>query len=227
MQTYIYHWEIYYKVVATGSYTGISDIVEYLEQLLPSSGYVVCPGLKKYPEQVRFKTKHLVEFGSPFPRLISDQCSMWHIPNLAQQHNESQLCKACVKLQHDVKYLVSRADSTTEANKTARSLPNSKYPLSKLSPESQKKRMKNTTVERKQLISKVNHLTRFDCEVSEKQHDELLKMVTSINDKGSKALKELIAEGENRLEESNLLKESWKQDVLERLSFEKDQQKSG
>ena len=112
----------------------------------------------------------------------------------------------------------------------------SKYPLSKLSPESQKKRMKNTTAERKQLISKVNHLTRFDCEVSEKQHDELLKMVTSINDKGSKALKELIAEGENRLElqpnqsqplESNLLKESWKQDVLERLSFEKDQQKSG
>ena len=95
MQTYIYHWEIYYKVVATGSYTGISDIIEYLEQLLPSSGYVVCPGLKEYPEQVRFKTKHLVEFGSPFPRLISDQCSMWHIPNLAQQHNESQLCINC------------------------------------------------------------------------------------------------------------------------------------
>ena len=81
---------------------------------------------------------------------------MWHIPNLAQQHNENQLCKACVKL----------------------------------------------------------------------QHDELLKMVTSINDKGSKTLKELIAEGENRLEESNLLKESWKQDVLERLSL-KDQQNSG
>ena len=74
--------------------------------------------------------------------------------------------------------------------------------------------MKNTTAERKQLINKVNHLTRFNCEVSEKQHDELLKMVTSINDKGSKALKELIAEGENRLEESNLLKESWKQDMF-------------
>ena len=63
MQTYIYHWEIYYKVVATGSYTGISDIIEYLEQLLPSSGYVVCPGLKEYPEQVRFRTKHRERWG--------------------------------------------------------------------------------------------------------------------------------------------------------------------
>lgn len=106
-------------------------------------------------------------------------------------------------------------------------MPSSKYPVSKLSPESLKKRIKKTSVERQNLISKLNLLTRFDCEVSDKQHDELLKLVKSVNDKDSKVIQELINEGERQLGENNLLKESWKQDVTERLSFEEDQRRSG
>jgi uncharacterized protein with von Willebrand factor type A (vWA) domain len=82
----------------------------------------------------------------------------------------------------------------------------SKYPLTKLSLGSQKRHIKNIVADRKQLISKVS---RFDCEVSEKQHDELMRIVRSINDKGSKVIKEMIDEGEHQLEGNNLLKDLW------------------
>ena len=179
---------------------------------------------------MRFKTKHLVEWGPPFHRKFSDLCSVWHIPCHVKQNKESntfQCCKACKKLQHDIDCLVKRANTTAESQKVARTLPSSKYPVSKLSPDSLRMRVKKASVERQNLISKINRLNRFDCDVSDKQHAELLKLVKSVNDKGSRVIQELINEGEHQLGENNLLKESWKQDVVERLSFEEDQRRSG
>lgn len=131
-----YYWQIFYQVVAHDQYVSTSDVLVYMEQLLPSSGFVLCPGLKEYPQQIRFKTKHLVEWGPPFCRRFSDSCNLWHIPS---KHAESTCCKPCKQLQHDIGQLVRRADETTEGEKIARIKPSSKYPISKLSPASQKK----------------------------------------------------------------------------------------
>ena len=68
--------------------------------------------------------------------------------------------------------------------------------------------MKKASVERQNLSSKINRLNRFDCDVSDKQHAELLKLVKSVNDKDSKVIQELINEGEHQLGENNLLKET-------------------
>ncbi len=185
-----YYWEVFYEVVASDNYTCPCDITTYMDQLLPSSGFVVCPGIKEYPEQIRFKTKHLIEWDRPFPRKCSDSCSLWFLPKSDQQ----QFCAACHKLEHDIKYLAKRADSTTDSQKLSRTLPSSKCPISNLSPVSQMKRFSKTAAERKQLISKVKHLELFECEVSDKQHEELLKLVKSVKD--SKVIQELIAEGQ-------------------------------
>lgn len=225
-----FYWQIFYEVVEHGQYTSPEDVLVYLEQLLPSSGFIICPGLNEYPEQVRFKTKHLVEWGPPFSRIFSDGCNLWHIPNNSKQSPESNVfncCKACKQLNHDIQQLVRRADATTDLQKQARLLPSSKYPLSKLSPVSQKKRITNITVDRKNLIRKLNRLQPFDCDVNDKQHYQLVQLVSSVNKTGSKVIQELIERGEALLGEgNNVLKDSWQQDVLDRLDFESDQQKS-
>ena len=45
-------WQVFYNTVSEGVYCSPSDIEMYLEQLLPSSGYVLCPGIRKYPEEI-------------------------------------------------------------------------------------------------------------------------------------------------------------------------------
>ena len=48
------------------------DKVEcYLEQLRPSSGFKVCPGIKEYPQEIRFQTKNLRQWSIQFDRVDS------------------------------------------------------------------------------------------------------------------------------------------------------------
>ena len=80
--------------------------------------------------------------------------------------------------------------------------------------------------QRKQSIKKLKKFDRSTCDVSDKQHSEILQLVSSVND--SKAIQELIEEGDRVLGyEQNALWEAWQQDVLERLDYKKDQTKAG
>lgn len=202
----------------------------YLKQLLPSSGYVVCPGIKEYPDQIRFDTKNLRQWGPPFNRKFSANCYQWHVPNNAQQLPGSiafDCCKPCKQLLHDINQLALRANTTTQTQRMSRTLPSSKYPLSKLSPASQKIRVTKVIVDRQNVVQKLNKLRPFDYEVNDKQHAELLQLTSAVHTIGSKVINELVEEGSRVLGEDNVLKDSWHQDVVERLDYERDQQRSG
>ena len=226
-----FSWQHYFATYAEGVCNGLSDITMYLDQLLPCSGYVVCPGVKEYPPEIRFRTKNLVEWGAPFNQKFSSSCSRWHIPNNSRQAVDScsyNCCKHCKKLLHDIQQLVHRSEQTTEVQKLARTLPSSNYPLSKLSPASQKKRVTKVIEERKNLVQKLNKLQPFECYINDRQHNELIQLVSAIQIKGSATINQLISEGESMLgADSNILKDAWQQDVIERLHFEKDQRGAG
>ena len=86
--------------------------------------------------------------------------------------------------------------------------------------------MTNIRQERKQINKKLRKLEKYDCIVSDKQHTELLQLVSSMKD--SKAIHELIAEGDRFLGEGeNALREAWQQDVVDQLEYERDQAKAG
>ena len=68
-------------------------------------------------------------------------------------------------------------------------------------------------------------LTKFDCDLREKQHTELLALVSDIESKSSESIQELIREGDRIL--GKPLRDAWRQDVIERLQYEKDQSKAG
>ena len=109
-----------------------------------------------------------------------------------------------------------------------RTLTSSNYPISKLSPASQNKWISKLTDERKNLTKKLNKLQPFDCIVNDKEHASLLELVSTIHKKGSKAIQELISEGEQVLGcDNNALQQAWHQDVTERLEYEVDQRRSG
>ncbi len=185
----------------------------------------MCPRITDYPEDIRFETKNIRQWGSPFNRKYSALCYQWHVPNNCKQHPDSTAytcCKPCKQLICDIDALAKRARATTVEGRISRTLPSSNYQLSKL--VSQKTRMKNVMVDRKSSLKK---LIPFDCEVSEKQDSELLHIVSQINRKGSKVIDELIKNGDEVLGEDNLLRDAWRQDVIERLAYEKDQCKAG
>ena len=84
-------------------------------------------------------------------------------------------------------------------------LPSSNYPLSKLSPSSQKTRIGNIMIDRKNSTRKLNCLQQFDCTVSDKQHAKLLEFFSSVHKNGSKVIKELMEEGSRVLGDKNVL----------------------
>ena len=179
---------------------------------------------------MRFKTKHLREWGKPFLRLDSDTCSLWHIPNNVRQSPSSPLfnaCKSCKTLHHDVQVLSKRATATADEKKACRSSVSSNYGLKFLSPASHKERISRNILSRKRLQSQLDAIAPLDCELSSEQHSEMLKLVRELNHH-SNAVDDLCAEGDKALgSENNLLRAAWQQDVVDRLEYDKDQSKSG
>lgn len=225
----MYQWQVFFKSISEGSFD-LSEVVAYLQQLDHTSRYVVCPGIQEYPSQLRFKTKHLRDWGTPFCRMDSDSCMLWHIPNNVHHPSGSPLrdaCNECKKLHHDINHLVNRANHISDQQLLSRSSVSSNYPLKYLSPTSLNSRVAKITKERKALSTKLSSVSEFDCTLKDKQHEELLELVKAIDKHGSKTIEELCMQGDKVLGESNMLREVWKQDVLERLKFENDQRKSG
>ena len=223
-------WQMLFKTLASGEFSA-TTIEPYLEQLKPVSGFKVCPGIKEYLQEIWFETKNLRRWGIPFGRIHALSCSLWHIPNNTHHPTGESLqdtCQPCRVLHHDISKLVEKASSLTEAQKMARTSVQSKYPMKYLSPTSRAVRVSKVCKDRQNLAAKLSHVAHFDCDVSDKQHSELLDLVWSINKNGSKAINELCSEGEKILGVDNSpLRDVWHQDVVERLEYEKDQRKMG
>ena len=61
--------QVFFKSIESGEYEEVV-VTRRLNQLLASSDYVVCPGLKDYPsESVRFTNKHVRLWRHPFARI--------------------------------------------------------------------------------------------------------------------------------------------------------------
>ncbi len=75
----------------------------------------ICPGIRKYPEEVRFVTKNL---RMPFERIMLFMAYSRHIPNNIKQQRDSiafNCCKACKELLHSINKLSLKSRSTTTA----------------------------------------------------------------------------------------------------------------
>ena len=69
-------------------------------------------------------------------------------------------------------------------------------------------------------------LTKFDVDVNDATHEELIKLTSQICNKSVNELDKLFSEAA-KSGKADYLKECWKQDVEERLEFLKDQRTNG
>ena len=118
-----YSFQIFYKSIDTGYCRDeLSDVECYLSQLTSTFGFVVCPGIREYPDSIRFKTSNLVEWKEPFNRCFSVNCSQWHVPNNVRQTPDStafNCCKACKQLIHDIHQLQQASEKVSASTRVS------------------------------------------------------------------------------------------------------------
>ena len=167
-----YSFQVYFKEIAAGVCTDdLSEVEHYLAQLLPTSDFVICPGIRDYPTSIRFQTKkNLVVWNEPFHQRISTKCAQWHVPNNIKQAWSSSgfnCCKPCKQLIHYISQLQERTEIVSTPTRLHRVTASSNYAISKLSPASQKIR-RGKFAERKQCIKKLKGLDKYQCDISDK-----------------------------------------------------------
>ena len=159
-RTVKYVWKVLFKHMDEGEYS-VEKIEPYLEQLRP---YTFCPGIREYPQEIRFHAKNLRQWGIPFHRIDATSCEMWHIPHNIHHPTGDKLrdtCQPCRLLHHDIRKLAEKASSLSDEQKIARTSVQSNYPMKYLSPTSRSQRVRKVCKDRQNLAAKLAKVAHF------------------------------------------------------------------
>lgn len=218
-----YIFQVHFTAIESGNYN--EELVKArIDQLVPSSGYILCPGLKSYSQSdLHFKPKNLKRFDS-------DSCLLFHIPHngkLHPHHYLNNMCAPCKRLSNEISQLKQKNAAVTTAVKLQRQMPNSKYPLSLLSPTSLDKRNRSVINERKKLKKKVEkYESDWNHHLSDEQSLQLAKIMQIIDVRFPDELQSIFSEADEHQGGEQLRKE-WNQDKLDHLKFFNDQVRNG
>ena len=80
--------------------------------------------------------------------------------------------------------------------------------------------------ERRCANKKLHNYEKYDVNVGEASNEELLDVVAHIHRKSRSELEAVLAEAD-KVGKGDILREKWKQDVEDRISFDRDQRKNG
>ena len=198
---------------------GDADFHRWLKTMLPGSAYYLCPGVGT--GVICKKAKALRSWDFPFNRNDHRNCQRWlQMPKVSGKWSHLPTCANCTKLFSYLSKEARRKASDTLTCNKKRLSPSSNYPVSFLSPTSVTKRL--THARRKRFhLSMAVHKNSFNVNVGDATHDELTALVRSRSEV-EKVLQEADREGQGEN-----LRRTWRQDVEERLAFQKDQRKNG
>ena len=146
-----YLFQVFHSIVEYNSFC-IDAIDRRLTTMLPTSGYVICPGLANYPDNLHIDIKGVKKWAYPFQKRIdSISCHLFHLPNNSKVHPLHTLynmCEPCKKLQNCIFKWEQHAQDHVLKNL----MPSSNFPITKLSPVSQKIRVQNIMKEKSLLL---------------------------------------------------------------------------
>ena len=139
------------------------SFIALLQQILPTSPYGLCPGIADYCQQygaIHRDVQGLQKIcnGSTVLRYESELCSKWHVPANQKTRLGNRTYNMCVQCKildsRLAKNVATHMVSTPE--KIARTLPSSHFPMTYLSPASQKVRIRRLQTERKNLAQRLS-----------------------------------------------------------------------
>ena len=222
----MYTFEVNFTALHTGPIGG-SDFHAWLHTMLPGSGYYLCPGIGNTAVcSDSSSAKSVCKWGFPFDRVDHKNCKLWlPMPALSKKWSHTPTCEKCTELFSYLRRESRRKAAITPTRKRKRLLPSSNYPVSRLTPISHTKRL--TLKRTKQLkLSKALKKDGWNVNIGEVTHDKLLSLVSKIHYQTRSELEKLLREADNA-GQGETLRQTWKQDVEDRLAFERDQRKNG
>ena len=108
--------------------------------------------MDRYYNKIRYHIAKVQVTTSPFRRVQSSDCTMWHkLPKNAAKAEKSSLtvlCGMCKRLRSELDRALQRCTGYSPHRKVKRQQPSSNYPLKYMSPASLKRRKSNTQQER-------------------------------------------------------------------------------
>ena len=147
------------------------------------------------------------------------------MPKVSGKWSHLPTCANCTKLFSYLSKEARRKASVTLICKRKRLSPSSNYPVSFLSPTSVTKRLTHARRKRFHLSTAV-HKNSFDVDVGDATHDELMALVSKIQHQSCSEVEKLL-QGADREGQGENLRRTWRQDIEDRLAFQKDQRKNG
>lgn len=107
----------------------IDAVNKKLTTMLPTSGYVICPGLSNYPDNLRYDIKGVRKWEFPFERIDNVSCHLFHIPDNSKIHPLHTLYNdPCKKLQNSVIKWEQR-NTCIQHDVSKHLMPSSNYPI--------------------------------------------------------------------------------------------------
>ena len=168
-----------------------------------STTHKFCHGLEvsqyeAYRDVIRYDIKNVRQTTEPFARVDSVRCLLWfdlgHRPTLARREAESLLCSNCVRLKCDIEHQAARS-KTDSPSKKAKQHPSSHAPLMYMSPESQLKRKQQQRRRHEIDLRKLRKYEQTEISLDSEQHDEMMAVMSTIEEKCSDEMEQLVSEG--------------------------------
>ena len=216
------------------------ELDNLLQQMLPDSEFAVCPGIadfeERYSADVHRAPQSLrkLTVGEQVLRYESSKCQLWHKTTdqkFTALDRHSKMCSACKALDRTLGREATVSAAVSLEQKIARTHPSSNYPLSQLSPASQKVRVRRLMDERKALNIKLRRFDHLCASLDDGQSDELSAVVQTIEHSQSfrAELDEIFLEADQHSEgHGAIIQDMWEADAADKLKadFMADQQRN-
>ena len=233
-----YTLQVLLHSIESGKLESVDQFAELCDKISDYSKYKFCPGfdydsyMEKYHNKIRYHPSKVLVTTSPFKRVQSSNCTMWHkLPNnapKAQKLSLSVLCGMCKRLRGELDRALKRCTSYSPRRKLKRQQPSSNYPLKYMSPASLKKRKSNTQQERnkdKKALAKYGHL---EVTLDDDQSDEMMEIMDKIDTVEKQTLEDIFSEAESASSGvGNSVRGIWQDDKRNMKDLMLDQGRNG
>ena len=229
----------YFQVLLRSKEAGTMETVDHFlsvcEMMANVKGeYKFCLGIDpneyemKYFSKIRYDIKNIRRVDSPFERIDSCNCLLFHKlaknASIIEKDLECVPCGACKRLLSDLNQRLKTAVSSSD--KVKRQQSSSNCPLKYMSPSSQKKRKESTRRERAKDRSRLQKYSYTELTLDDEQHDELSKLMGAIEEKGEKDIEDVMQDAD-RHGVGDSVREIWQIDKQRvKDEFYHDQQKN-
>lgn len=202
-----------------------------------------CPGLSpeeytRYKEVIRYDKKGVQIIDHPFRRISSTKCQLWFpLPlrgtNIPEKKKSSAVvCRECVVLRGLLQADLRRLSNVTPEVKVQHQQASSFYPMKYLSPDSLQKRKMNQKLEQRKERRLIKRYVPDDVILTEKQHNEMCHIHSTLEKIASSELESIFAAGESEGSDIGFtLRQTWEGDKRASLDearrkFQEDQEKN-